>query len=545
MTSPSFSYSTPIPVTSASWINAPVTATTPTAAAATPTAAATSTIPCSLACCSPASAAVSHLGPSTPATVSSAASSAPLSITVPSSLPTPSDDKLATFSALLYRCLTNRAALQRMFDCGCLEHFISEQTSRMNGDKKPALTVNTSAAALHARPLSSPVSVKGDEEGKGKKRRMGGGAAGSPKSAKKVKAERPPKSSPSPSTAKRGRRPNRAGAASPAPSEPSLTPCSSPTALSSVLALVRSTTMPVESGATVNAAYAAEASAVVGAVEVGQSAADMAVQFAAPLPSPKAAAASPRRAANKAARRSTPKGDKSGAGSSPSVSGIKRGPAKSSIASAPNTPMSSRVLDLSGHKPQAATPRALTAMQSKGRGADGYSPVSSQSIISSISSTSTVYSASSGESALSPSLHFSSHHTDSLLPALSLPSAYPEVAIQGVMEDVSHTTADVDEYRSYGRPRQMKAELVDDLMPQSGAFRYRPRTLSESHPMHPLHAISDSDGGAHFQHDFLVHDAASSSSSATLSLDGDNQPPLSPSSSSYHSGADSMDTEHS
>ena len=199
--------------------------------------------------------------------------------------------------------------------------------------------------------------------------------------------------------------------------------------------------------------------------------------------------------------------------------------------------MSSRVLDLSAHKPQAA--RALTANNGKAhKVADGYSPVSSHSTISAISATSTIYTNSGSESALSPSLHFSSHHNDSLLPALSLPSAYPEVAIQGVMEDVSHTVTDVDEYRSYGRPRQMKAELVDDIMPQSG-YRYRPRTLSESHPLHPLHAISDS--SASFQHDFLVHDAAS----AVMSLEGDSQQPLSPSSSSYHSGADSMDTEHS
>ena len=426
-----------------------------------------------------------------------------------------------------------------MFDCGCLEQFISEQASRMNGDKKPALTVNTSAAALSQKPLSSPRSVSGeDESGKGRKRKMGGAAAGSPKSAKKVKAERQPKASPSHAAAKRGRRPNRAGAGSPVPSEPSLTPCSSPTALSSVPALIRSTTMPVESGAMGASslpAFATEAAAVAGSSQV----ATASTLFAAPLPSPKAATASPRRATVKAARRSTPKGDKSNLGSSPSSAGIKRGPAKASIASAPNTPMSSRVLDLSAHRPQAAAQRAVTANNAKAhRAADTYSPVSSLSSISSISGTSTVYTSSSGDSALSPPLHFSTHN-DSLLPALSLPSAYPEVAIQGVMEDVSHSTADVDEYRSYGRPRQMKAELVDDIVPQSGVYRYRPRTLSESHPLHPLHAISDS--SASFQHDFLVHDATT----AVLSLDGDNQQPLSPSSSSYHSGADSMDTEHS
>ena len=170
-------------------------------------------------------------------------------------------------------------------------------------------------------------------------------------------------------------------------------------------------------------------------------------------------------------------------------------------------------------------------------------PCPSHSSISSISATSSVYTSTSGESALSPSLHFSAHPADSLLPALSLPSAYPGGGYPGrdgrtCLIRLPTWTSTV----SYGRPRQLKAELVDDIMPQSGVYRYRPRTLSESHPLHPLHAINDS--SASFQHDFLVHDATS----AVLSLDGDQQQqqqPLSPSSSSYHSGADSMDTEHS
>ena len=82
-------------------------------------------------------------------------------------------------------------------------------------------------------------------------------------------------------------------------------------------------------------------------------------------------------------------------------------------------------------------------------------------------------------------------------------------------------------YRGYaGGKLRTKGELVDDL-----SYRgYRPRTLSESHPSHPLHAMQDPSPA--FTHDFLVHEVTGS----------DGQVPVSP--QSYHSG-DSMETEHS
>ena len=450
------------------------------------------------------------------------------------------DDKLLAFSALLYRCLTNKAALQRMLDCGCLERFVTDHSAAGRGaDKgKPSLTVNT---AQHSSAHVKVDAADWEDVKKKRKSPAAAASAASPKSAKKVKAEKPPKPQPQPSpsaAAATAAKRRKAGTASPSPSDSALTPCSSPSALSSVPALVRSNTMPAANASIMNSPMAyTEGQATPAAASPS---------IVAALPSPRAAP-SPRKPAVKATARRSPmvKSEKAAKRTPIKTNAVTAAPS----VSAPNTPLSSRVLDLSSHRPQARvtpataarTPKSTAAAARAGspalREPQSPSSHSGASVFSTVSSStaSSVFSGSGVESALSPSLHFSSHHPDALLPALSLPSAFPEVTLHGVMEELP---ADDDVYRhgyGGGRARQAKPELVDDL-PQGG-YRYRPRTLSESHPSHPLHSLQDASA---FPHDFLVHEpptaAAGDEAAAPTSA------PLSP--QSYHSG-DSMDTEHS
>ena len=468
------------------------------------------------------------------------------------------DDRLLAFSALLYRCLNNKAALQRMFDCGCLEAFITQQAGKMTAAAAAAspsacpalplpklqLTVNTGGAAA------------GDdwgEEGKKKRKAPTPSAAGS-KAAKKARPDKPRASLAA--VKARGKADSGSGAqaqrasvtASPAPSEPglSLTPCSSPTALHSIPALVRSNTVPAVNASIMNSPTPSSASP-----DSASPAAPTAATVASPVSQPVAASASasksaasspsPRRAPVKAAakRQQPVKAERATAGRRTGKVTV----ASSASVSAPNTPLSSRVLDLGGRRPAVATlhkpGRAAKAARGGAAAMQPHSPSSSvlSGVSASTASSPSAYSA--AESALSPSLQFC-HASDAMLPALSLPSSYGEVSLHADMEEMP---ADDDSgaslYRAPYRAVKTKVELVDDVAMPSAGYRTRPRTLSESHPAHPLHSMQES--GSSLQHDFLVHEPAVS----LLAMDDPSTAPLSPSSSSYHSGADSMDTEHS
>ena len=416
-----------------------------------------------------------------------------------------------------------------MLDCGCLDRFITEQKTgsaagegAVGGVKR--LTVNT----------ASPVKGEGAvwEEGK-KKRKTPAPSTATPKTAKKAKADKPTKSSPSPSAAKK--RKAGAGAGSPVPSDSPSTPFAATSGLSSVPALVRSNTMPAEAASIMNSPTAYDglmAPAAVAAVAAVSS----------------KASPSPRKAPAKTATpKRTPavKAEKGAGGAAAAKRAVKVGlPLAAASASAPNTPMSSRVLDVAAQRRVGGAGRTGGREGKGGRAGsptvrEPHSPAhSSASVLSSVSGSSSSSYSVGVESALSPSLHYSAHHSDPLLPALSLPSSYPEVSLPGVMLDLMAPTPDDDAlYRSphfsTRYTAKMKAELVDDLPPHTSSYRYRPRTLSESHPSHPLHALQDPSPA--FPHDFLVHEPSSS-------MPGEAAQPLSP--QSYHSG-DSMDTEHS
>ena len=425
-----------------------------------------------------------------------------------------------------------------MLDCGCLDRFITEQRSGGDPAALKRLSVNT------ASPVKGEAAEYG-EEGK-KKRKTPTASAATPRTAKKVKVEKPAKASPSLSAAKKRKG---AGAGSPVSADPAALPFPTPTPglITSVPALVRSNTMPAEAASIMTSPTAYDGlgtpTAVVAAVPSSK---------ASPSPrKPPAKAATPKRS-------SAVKVEK-GARGGGTKRAVKVGLPQAAVsASAPNTPMSSRVLNMAGVQRRGGGGGGGGAGGrggEKGGGRAGsptmrepHSPAySSASVLSSVSgsSSSSVYSVGVGESALSPTLHFSPHHHHSdalhLLPALSLPSSYPEVSLPPVMGvDDLVATDDVEAalYRSHFSARysaKMRGgELVDDLAPHTSAYRYRPRTLSESHPSHPLHAMQDP-SPAFPPHDFLVHEPSST-------MPGDAAAPLSP--QSYHSG-DSMDTEHS